>query len=151
MAAVANKGTVNQLTLLKKTTDANGKLIKQYEQKVVNTMDSVSEETWSLVHQGMELMIDKSTVFNSLDISMAGKTGTAQQSAVHPDHALFIGYAPAENPEIAVAVRIANGYASTYPSEIGRDIVKAWYHLAPVEELVQGQADQINTNVVSGD
>ena len=33
---------------------------------------------------------------------MGGKTGTAQQSKVHPDHVLFAGYAPADDPQIAI-------------------------------------------------
>ena len=74
---------------------------------------------------------------------MAGKTGTAQQSAIHPDHAVFVGFAPAEEPEIAVAVRIANGYTSAYAAEIGRDIVRAKYELVEEDELITGKAAEL--------
>lgn len=151
VAAVANKGTVYQLTLLDKTTDSNGKLIKKYEPVVVNTIDSVSDETWSLVHQGMHSMVQNSSSFTGLNISMAGKTGTAQQSEIHADHALFVGFAPMEEPEIAVAIRIANGYFSNYPSDIARDIVRSYFHLAPQEELVTGHAKQVANITVSTD
>ncbi len=151
VATVANKGTVYKLTLLDKTTDANGKRIKQYEPEVVSTMDYVPEETWSLIHQGMQLMVQNSTSFTGLEISMAGKTGTAQQSDVHADHALFVGFAPVEEPEIAVAIRIANGYFSNYPADIAGDIVKAYFHLAPKEELVTGHAKEVQTFTVRGD
>ena len=150
VATVANRGTVHKLTLLNKTTDADGKIIKQYEPVVVNTMDNISDETWDLVQNGMVSMIDSSATFNGLGISMAGKTGTAQQSEVHPDHALFVGYAPAESPEIAIAVRIANGYSSTYPSEVARDIVRAKYQLADINELITGSAAELGT-AISGD
>ena len=79
-----------------------------------------------------------------------GKTGTAQQSAVHPDHGLFVGFAPAETPEIAIAVRIANGYSSSYAAEIGRDIVRANYKLADKEELITGSAAELGT-AIAGD
>ena len=127
VAAVANRGTVYDLTLVDKTTDSSGKLIKEYEPEVVNTMDEVSSTTWDLVHEGMIRMVENSSTFTSLDMSIAGKTGTAQQSETSPDHALFVGFAPSDTPEIAIAVRIANGYNSSYPSEIGRDIVKIYF------------------------
>ena len=81
---------------------------------------------------------------------MAGKTGTAQQSEIHPDHGLFVGFAPAESPEIAISVRIANGYSSSYAAEIGRDIVRANFKLADKEELITGSAAQLGS-AIAGD
>ena len=143
VAAVANRGTVYDLTLVDKTTDSSGKLIKEYEPEVVNTLAEVSSTTWDLVHEGMIRMVENSSTFTSLDMSIAGKTGTAQQSETSPDHALFVGFAPSDTPEIAIAVRIANGYNSSYPSEIGRDIVKIYFGLEDAEELVKGQAAEL--------
>ena len=57
VTAVANRGTVYKLSLVGKTTDADGKLIKEYEPEVVNQMDEVSSSTWDLVHNGMESMV----------------------------------------------------------------------------------------------
>ena len=150
VAAVANKGTVYKLTLLDKTTDVNGKVIKEYEPEVTNTIDDISDNTWNLLHQGMIAMVQDMSQFNGMEISMAGKTGTAQQSEVHPDHVLFVGFAPAENPEIAVAVRIANGYSSAYTAEIGRDIVKSYYKTSDFDKLVTGKAAQLGA-VTAGD
>lgn len=148
VATVANKGTLYQLTLLDKTTDSNGKIIKQYEPKVSSTLDKISDSTWNFIHQGMAAMIDDTSAFADLEIDMAGKTGTAQQSALHADHALFVGFAPLEDPEIAIAVRIANGYYSSYTAEIGRDIVKAHYGLADTDDLVSGNAAELGTDTV---
>lgn len=150
VAAVANRGTVYKLTLLDKTTDVNGKVIKEYEPEVTNTIDDISDNTWNLLHQGMIAMVQDMSQFNGMEISMAGKTGTAQQSEVHPDHVLFVGFAPAENPEIAVAVRIANGYSSAYTAEIGRDIVKSYYKTSDSDKLVTGKAAQLGA-VTAGD
>ncbi|GAA0792494.1 hypothetical protein GCM10008910_05840 [Faecalicatena orotica] len=150
VSTVANKGTVYNLTLLNKTTDVNGKIIKQYEPVAANKIENVSAETWDLVHQGMIAMVANNPSFTNLGIQMAGKTGTAQQSAVHPDHGLFVGFAPAEDPEIAVAVRIANGYSSSYAAEIGRDIVRANFKLADKDELITGSAAQLGT-AIAGD
>lgn len=138
-----------KLTLLDKTTDTNGKIIKKYEPAVSGQVKDVSDHTWNLVQQGMREMIDyNSATFAGLGMPMAGKTGTAQQSAVHPDHILFVGFAPAESPQIAIAVRIANGYSSTYTAEIGRDIVKANFKLADKNEIITGSAAQLSTDIV---
>ena len=98
-------------------------------------------------------MVSHSSTFvpiRNSDFSMAGKTGTAQQSKVHPDHALFVGYAPAEEPQIAVATRIANGYSSSYAAELGRDIVRYKYELAEETELIKGTAGEIG-EAIAGD
>ena len=79
-----------------------------------------------------------------LNFEMAGKTGTAQQSRVHPDHALFVGYAPYKNPEIAIAIRIANGYSSVYAAELGRDIVRYKYQLSSEKALIHGAAAPVS-------
>lgn len=147
VSTVANKGTVYKLTLLDKTTDANGKIIKKYEPSVVNKIKGVSKNTWDLIHDGMVAMINNTSSYGGVGIQVAGKTGTAQQSAVHPDHAVFVGFAPAESPEIAIAVRIANGYTSAYAAEIGRDIVRAHFELAEEEELITGHAAELGDSI----
>ena len=47
-----------------------------------------------------------------MKLSVAGKTGTAQEDMSRPSHGLFIGFAPYDNPEVGVAVHIGNGYSS---------------------------------------
>ena len=90
----------------------------------------------------MRMVAEKTAALNSLGITMAGKTGTAQQSKSHPNHALFVGYAPFEQPEIALTVRIANGYTSGNAAELGADILKYYFHLVDEEELISGTASQ---------
>ena len=51
--------------------------------------------------------------FNDLQVSLAGKTSTAQENEKRPNHALFVGYAPTDSPQIAIATRIAYGYGSS--------------------------------------
>ena len=147
VAAVANKGTLHKLTLLSKTADPNGQVIKKYEPVVTSTMDQVSDETWNLLHQGMVAMIEHTPSFTDVGVSVAGKTGTAQQSKLHPDHGLFVGFAPVESPEIAVSVRIKNGYTSAYAAEIGRDIIRAKYQPDKIGEIVTGSATDLGNAI----
>ena len=90
VTAVANRGTVYKLSLVGKTTDADGKLIKEYEPEVVNQMDEVSSSTWNLVHNGMESMVKNSSVFSKMEIAMGGKTGTTQNNS----DGWFMGFTP---------------------------------------------------------
>ena len=148
ITGVANKGTVYDLTLLEKVVDTSGKVIVDYEPSVYNNIKDISEGTFQLVHQGMIEMVKKDARFKSLrdaGMQMAGKTGTAQQSNTHADHVLFVGFAPSSNPEIALCVRIANGYSSGYPAEIGRDMVRKYFGLADDSQLIFGRAGVLGT------
>lgn len=147
VTAVANSGTVYDLTLIDKTTDAAGNLIKDYSAEVDSTMDEINSSTWDLIHQGMEQMVASSTTFTGLDFSMAGKTGTAQHNELHADHVLFVGYAPAEQPQLSIAVRITYGYNSGYASEIGRDIAKVYFNPETAGELITGSAANLGEGI----
>ena len=70
----------------------------------------------------MNQMIKQNTYWQDIEIDMAGKTGTAEETGV-PSHALFIGYAPYDNPEIAIACRITNGYTSANASLLAKDMI----------------------------
>lgn len=150
VTAVANRGTVYSLSLADKVTQSDGTLVRDYEPEVVNTMDQVADDTWDLVQTGMERMVSGSSTFSGIDFSMAGKTGTAQQSTLHADHAVFVGYAPAEQPEISVAVRIAYGYSSAYAAEIGRDIARICLDSGSADEIITGSAAEL-AEALTGD
>ena len=147
ITAVANSGTVYDLTLIDKITDSSGSLLRDNEAEVVRTMDDISASTWDQLHEGMELMVSSHATFSGLDFTMAGKTGTAQQNELHPDHALFVGYAPADSPEIAVAVRIVNGYNSGYASEIGRDVSQIYFNPDLKDKLLTGEAADLGSGM----
>ena len=148
VSAISNRGEVRTLTLIDRTTDPNDIVIKNNTTEVVRNLNQVSPQTWDLVHQGMRDMILNTSMFRGMGISMAGKTGTAQQSRNHPSHGLFVGFAPFENPEIALAIRITHGYNSANAAEVGRDIVRLHFGLVDPEEILTGnvteQAQEVN-------
>ncbi len=141
VAALANRGTCFNLTLLDKREAADGTLIEEYEPEVFNQIE-IQDSSWDAVQEGMRLVAEDTNALNKLGISIAGKTGTAQQSTSHPNHALFIGYAPYEAPEIAVAVRIANGYTSANTAEVAADIFRYYFDLADEEDILSGKASE---------
>ena len=74
-------------------------------------------------------------------LTVAGKTGTAEQNKNRANHALFIGYAPADAPEISVATRITFGYTSANAVEIARDVFKYHFKLEDTEDILSGTAE----------
>lgn len=153
ITAVANKGTLYELTLLDRVENVDGEVVEEFQNGEARTIEGVSSSTWDAVHAGMEGVVQNSSVFtaiNASSVSVSGKTGTAQQSTTHADHGLFVGFAPSYNPEIAMAIRIANGYSSTYASEVGSNIFQYYYQITDSAQLITGQAAEITVNT-SGD
>ncbi len=153
ITAVANKGTLYELTLLDRVENVDGEVVEEFQKGEARTIEGVSSSTWDAVHAGMEGVVQNSSVFtaiNASSVSVSGKTGTAQQSTTHADHGLFVGFAPSDNPEIAMAIRIANGYSSTYASEVGSNIFQYYYQITDSAQLITGQAAEITVNT-SGD
>ena len=152
ITAVANRGIVYNISVLDKIVDKNGQTVEDFTPEVLNQIDTVSSSTWDAVQAGMRGVVTSSNTYSSLgDFAMSGKTGTAQQSKTHANHGLFVGYAPSNDPEIAFAIRIKNGYESLYPSEIGRDLMRYYYGLADRSELVTGHAAEIGVSTGHGD
>ena len=133
-------GTCYNLTLLDKITDADGTVLEEFEPDVRNVIE-FPEEYWNAVHTGMRQVVQNKKYFDGLAVHVAGKTGTAEQIARRPNHALFVGYAPYEQPEIAIVTRIPFGYSSDYAAQVTRDIVKYYYGLAEEEDLITGTAN----------
>ena len=97
----------------------------------------------------MRLVVENKKYFSDLAVQVAGKTGTAEQTKSRPNHALFICYAPSDQPEIAMATRVPFGYSSDYAAQISRDIIKYYYGLAETDELLTGTADTPDAGITN--
>ncbi|MCI5902113.1 MAG: peptidase [Blautia sp.] len=144
-SALANSGTVYDLTLLDYVTSPQGEVIEEQEPEIENTM-SVPESVWEDIHDGMYRVVQTHSQFDGLGMEVAGKTGTAEQDIYHPNHGLFIGYAPASEPQYAIAVRIANGYSSGNACLAANDILKYIFDLADKSTIITGRASSDVSN-----
>ena len=147
VTAVANSGTVYNLTLLDKITDSEGNVTEEKEATIRNTIE-MDSSYWNAIHEGMRRVVTDMSYFNDFPIEVAGKTGTAQQSKTNADHGLFVCYAPYDSPEIAIAARIANGYSSSYVADTTKDVLKYYYG---IEDVVTGNASEISASGRTGD
>lgn len=131
LSVLANGGSNYELTLLEKRTDSNKNILEVYEPKLTNRIE-LQESTWNVIHEGMRRVITNGSVreiFRSLPIEIAGKTGTAQENAMRPNHAVFVGYGPYDNPEISVSVLIPNGFTSSYAAYVARESFMIYYDM----------------------
>lgn len=150
VTAVANSGKVYNLTLIDKVTDTNGNLQFDNSAELRNEIE-LDDEVWDAIHAGMRQVVQKKAYFSTVAVEVAGKTGTAQETSSRADHALFVGYAPYEDPEIAIAIRVLNGYTSDYAAQITKDVIMYYYGLAEEDEIITGTADQPLTATTTGD
>lgn len=150
VTTVANGGTCYNLTLIDKITDKNGTLLDDRKASVRNRIE-MSKSYWDAIHKGMRGVVENMSYYSELGVNVAGKTGTAQQSERHPNHALFVSYAPYENPEISVTVRIVNGYSSSYAAQTAKDFYVYYYNLDDQENILTGQAAESLGNAVQND
>ena len=148
VSTIANRGTVYDLTLLDKLTDSEGNTIEDYSASVYNNID-IADNSWNTIQEGMHQVAENTAAFKDLNLTIAGKTGTAQQSKSHPNHALFMGYAPYENPQIAIAIRIANGYTSANAASMAADIFSYYFDLTDKDELLNGSATTATSAVIN--
>ena len=146
--ALATSGTVYDLSLLDKVTDSRGQTQKTYETVVKSEMTDVPSHVWEDIHDGMRRVVQTHEQFNGLGVALSGKTGTAEIDYRQPNHGLFIGYAPSDQPQYAVAVRIANGYSSGNACTTANDIMEYIFDLADKDTILTGYAstDVSNTS-----
>lgn len=109
-ATIANGGKLLSPQIVKKITDHDGNVIKEFGARVESEV-SIEPEIIRTVQRGMRAAVTggSARVLSDLPIAVAGKTGTAQFFNNQKTHAWFECYAPYDNPEIAVIVMVEGG------------------------------------------
>ena len=151
ITAVANSGTVFDLSILDKITAPDGSLVRTIEPKVVRQLD-FDELTWSAVHRGLREMITEGVakrVFQGQDVPIAGKTGTAQEREDRGNHAVFVSYAPYAAPEISVTVNIPYGYSSGNAANLANNVYNYCYGKDSLDAILSRDASYISALNVS--
>lgn len=113
-ATIANNGDMMEPTVIEKTVDKNGNLVKKQDFKVMNPK-VVTVEQSNIIKDYMNSLVKNREsrdwwMFKGLNA--AGKTGTADYTVNGKDatpHAWFIGFAPADDPQIAISVIVESG------------------------------------------
>lgn len=159
IAMLTNGGKKLDLTIIKDIINNQGKSIKTEEVKdyinkrlgIEKTLEenlNIQKENLKTVLEGMQSVTEEGgtaySVFKDFPIQVGGKTGSAE-AGNDKTNAWFVGFAPYENPEIAVVVLVENGAHGYYSAEVTKEIMEAYFGLN--EEIVEDKTAKPYTNL----
>lgn len=129
-AAIANEGIIMKPYLVKELRNPEGEVIRVTES--TPWLTATTPEIAQLITQGMVAAVEwgTGTAAAIKGIKVAGKTGTAEtkneQDQSSAPHAWFVGFAPADNPQVVVAVIVEKGGSgSRVAAPIAREVMAA--------------------------
>ncbi len=132
VCTVANGGYLYNVSLIDSITSPEGEILSQRQPTLIHRLE-YSDEYLPLIRQGMKGVVDESGTaakyFKKYPYTneIAAKTGTAQVTSIDlENNSWFVCFAPYDNPEIAVACFIPNGYSGSEACKAPRDFIK-WY------------------------
>ena len=149
-AAIANGGTRHSAAILKSVRSYDySRQLYQKETEVLSTVDS-ADYNWAAVQRGMYLMANditssSSTVYyalsnysyNGVSLPVAAKTGTSQLGEDKTNNAIFMCYAPFDDPEIAIAIVVERGQSGTNLSKMARNVLDAYFSLGTLNTTAE--------------
>ena len=119
--------------------------------KIEKTEDkNISQETINAIHEGMRSVAEEEggtaySVFKDFAIELGGKTGSAEMTSSKDSrdvYAWFAGFAPYDNPELAVVVMVEKGGHGYYTGEVVRDIMTEYFG-TNIQEVVEDMSASI--------
>ena len=127
-ATIANGGFFYQPQVVDKIIDDEDNLIKDIQPKITR-QNFISSENIKIVQKGMRQTVisGSARAMSSLNVKVAGKTGTAQFGLEDKTHSWFTSYAPYENPEIVLTVLVEEGGQGHYAALSTAKEVLGWY------------------------
>lgn len=135
-AALANGGTRYKATFLSRIVSSDYReLIRENTPQVMSTCE-ISEDALLAVHEGMRLAVTSErgtahSVFGDYPVAVAAKTGTVQTdlsiAGLKSDDASFVCYAPADDPQIAIAVYVERGAQGGNLGNVAKAILDAYF------------------------
>ncbi|NRY61447.1 penicillin-binding transpeptidase domain-containing protein [Clostridium beijerinckii] len=136
ISTFANGGTRYKIHLVDKITDGDGNVVQEFKPEVLNTI-KMSKETQDAVKQGMTAVNQEadgtgSSTFLGYPIPTAGKTGTAdvsddQLEKGREPYATYVSFAPANDPQIAVAAVVFDGGHGSSIAPVVKAVYDAYF------------------------
>ena len=134
IAAIANGGTVYKTTVLDRVVSPDySYTMEEGETSVLNTIED-PEGYFDLLQKGMRAVAatgTASSVFGNYPVPVAAKTGTVQSDTDEINSGVFVCYAPADDPEIAISVVVEHGGSGSALTDIARQVLDQYFETAP--------------------
>lgn len=128
-ATIANGGTHYKVNLIKSIrSSVDGELVREFVPEVTDSVN-MDGNVLTAVKNGMRRVVDEGSaaaVFTDYPIPIGGKTGTAQVGE-GSNNAVFIAYAPFDDPQIAVSVVLEHGVRGANAANVARDIFDCYF------------------------
>ena len=152
ISMLANGGKPIDVTIVKSVIDVNGNQIQKEEiTKFVNAKLglekqekedlNIKKENLEAILKGMKGVTSEEggtaySTFADFNIELGGKTGSAQTDVNGKVNGWFVGFAPYDEPEVAVVVLVENAGSGSYTAEVARDILQEYFgmNMEKVEE-----------------
>ncbi|MBI2885577.1 MAG: penicillin-binding protein 2 [Chloroflexi bacterium] len=135
VSAVANGGAVLQPRVVREVLDPGGKPVRQFGPVIQRNLP-VAPEHFSVVREAMRQAVSQGTASTAQvpGVQVAGKTGTAEFGApvsgrAYETHGWFVGFAPADRPEIAVAVFLEQGQGALTAAPAASKIFRYYFQV----------------------
>lgn len=144
VSMLANQGKRYKPLFVDKITTYEGDLVEEVQPELLNE-EEFPQAYWNVLKEGMKSSVDG---FQGVPYTFVRKTGTSewQVAGKHVDNAVFIGYAPADNPKIAVAVIVPEGGFGAYgAAPIARQIFDAYDQYIGLDGIPKGASDSEET------
>ena len=131
MAAIANGGTVYNAQIVDKIVSSTGDIVLEKQPIVANVIEG-GEAYFDAIRRGMEDVSSgeegtATQYFAGAKYMPAAKTGTSQRTLLDVENnAWIVAYAPIDNPQIAVAVYVQNGYAGSRAAKAAWHVTDAY-------------------------
>ena len=139
IATLVNGGTRNATHLLKEVKSSDySAILETYEPEVLSTIE-IEDENQRAVKAGMLMLTTQGSVmkyFKDLDFQVGAKTGSAQVSANTQSHAVFVCFAPYENPEVAMSIVVEHGGSGGELAAIASDVLSYYFSARETQEAV---------------
>lgn len=149
VSLIANNGKSFIPHVVKGYVDDQTKQIIPFHFEEINT--GIKEEVFDIVKNGMYLVVHgagTATRIRVKEFEIAGKTGTSQNPH-GKDHALFVGFAPYDNPQIAIAVIVENvGYGGTHAAPIAKRMFETYLLKDKIEKKEKDITPEIRHKII---
>lgn len=130
VSALANKGTLYKATFLRRAVSSDFQTLVEKNDYTPTATGLLSESEWQVIYEGMRLCVTEGTGKGLVDypIEVCAKTGTAQQGTGGSDNGAFVCFAPADDPEIAIAIYVEHGASGSNFAEVAADIMDYYFN-----------------------
>lgn len=127
VATLVNGGNHYAVHLLKQVLSSDSsEVVYEQEPELLNTVE-IDEANLEAIKAGMRAVAESSSYFNKVQVSVGAKTGSAQVTADSSTNAVFVAFAPYDDPEIALCVVVEKGGSGSQLAAVAADIISYYF------------------------